>query len=73
VEPEYRFGFADAQEAVEEWRQAAAFARCLAEGMSEGVVGRATMQALWDLRDRTEEALRRAKERAASQKAVAEA
>ncbi len=72
VEPALRFPFATAEEAVEEWRQAAAFARGLTEGFSvavdgERVLGRATMQSILDLCARTEEALRRAKARADSE------
>jgi hypothetical protein len=62
VEPELRYGF-EAEEAVKQWRRAADFARALAEGFDENLVGAATMQSLWDPRERTEEALRRAVKR----------
>jgi hypothetical protein len=68
VEPTMRFEL-EGEEAVEEWRVAESFASGLAEGLTSSAIGdggglnRATTQLLWDLRERAQEALRRAEER----------
>jgi hypothetical protein len=65
MEPEARYGGIDEEEALKQWSEAAAFARCLAEGFSHFLpLGRATQSMLWDMCMRAEEALRRAQERA---------
>jgi hypothetical protein len=65
VVPEQRFAFLDPQEDVRQWEFAYEFAYALTEGFNDSpVINDATNQLLWDLRDRAEEALRRARKRA---------
>jgi hypothetical protein len=65
IEPERRYGGANSEEAIREWSEAADFARSLAEGFSlSSALGVATQCMLWDMCERAEEALRRARERA---------
>lgn len=71
VEPESRYVY-EGEEAVREWSKAVVFANCLVEGFAAGDVEPygaldfqgPIQQMLIDMRDRAQEALRRAKERA---------
>jgi hypothetical protein len=72
VDPALRYGFTG-EEAVREWSKALTFAKFLAEGFAAGPpyspggfgleFQGAIQQMLWDMRERAEEALRRAEER----------
>jgi hypothetical protein len=73
--PAQRFTFAPGEEDLGEWETAAGFAESLTDGFTDsGAINDATRQLLWDLRERSAEALRRARERARlRQRAKAEA
>ena len=65
VDPARRWAF-EGEEGVRQWETAYAFARALAEGFADPpspAINEATVQLLWDLRDRAEVALRRARSR----------
>ncbi len=64
--PEHRYVFElEPEEVVQEWEQAYDFAYSLSQGFGESkAINAATRMLLWDLQDRAEEALRRARQRA---------
>jgi hypothetical protein len=62
---EFRFAWEPGEEDVAQWKVAADFAYALAFGFNEsGAIPDSLRMAFWDMRDRTAEALKRAKERA---------
>ena len=64
VVPECRFVL-EGEAGIREWEVAVEFADALADGFSESTaINDATRQLLWDMRDRAQEALRRARRRA---------
>ena len=68
LDPPARFAWEPGEEDVAQWETAADFAVCLADGFSDSnAINHATRMLFWDLRDRAEEALRRARLRAAEQ------
>ena len=71
LHPSMRMWFAG-EEAVEEWEEAAGFVRGLTEGFANyWFLNEATRQLIWDLEQRAEEALRRARERAREERGEA--
>jgi hypothetical protein len=61
----YRFAWEPGEEDVRQWELAYDFAYALAFGFNEsGAIPDSLRMAFWDMRDRTAEALKRAKERA---------
>jgi hypothetical protein len=64
VAPEQRFVW-EPEEAERQWETAYDFAASLARGFTDSdAINHATCQLLWDMRERSREALRRARERA---------
>ena len=65
--PEQRFAY-EGEEDVRQWQMAADFAYSLSQDFTESTaINDATRQMLWDLRERAEEALRRAHRRSERQ------
>ena len=63
--PEYRFAWEPGEEDVRQWELAADFAYALADGFGESkAIPDSVRMMLWDMRDRAEEAMKRARERA---------